>query len=369
MNVRKALVVDDSRLARVALTRLLLRQGIDVETADSGAEAVTAVRGDVPDVVFLDYMMPDMDGFEVASALSALPEAAGVPLVMYTSRNSPEDRARAIRSGISGFLVKPVSEEALQDLLETVDAPRTDPAGSPSPDESPSAGAFAEPLPNLDFSDPAEEILAGPVPEAPSQQELQTLIRDAVAEAAAELRTELIELATPPAPDAGDTEAAREALLLAAEQAARVTATDVSREVAREVSSACVSMQAPAPPATDGSADPATVERQLRDMLPQLLRDEAIRQQQLALLQDHAVPVLKNAMDEWIRQLARSEARDAVRSTVREAVDVVVQEAVVASAEAAAEEMRQLDRRPGRWQIAGFVVLAVGVSVALYLAL
>ncbi|MCK8516707.1 response regulator [Methylonatrum kenyense] len=367
MNVRKALVVDDSRLARVALTRLLLRQGIDVETADSGAEAVSSVRGDVPDVVFLDYMMPDMDGFEVASALSALPEAAGVPLVMYTSRNSPEDRARAIRSGISGFLVKPVSEEALQELLETVDRQRRDGDAGPADTE-----VTPGPLPQVDFSVSAETEQRAVPPtagEGPSKAELEALVSAAVAEAVAELRTDLIELATPPGEADSDDDSARESLLLAAEQAARVAATDAARDVAREVSSAYVSLHAPAAPAKDDGGDAATVERQVRDLVPELLRGEAARQQQLAMLQDHAVPVLKNALDEWVRQLARSEARDAVRSTVQEAVNVVVEEAVVASSEAAAEEMRQLDRRPGRWQIAGFLILAVGVGIAIYLAL
>jgi len=371
MNVRKALVVDDSRLARVALTRLLLRQGIDVETADSGAEAVSAVQGDLPDVVFLDYMMPDMDGFEVASALSALPEADGLPLVMYTSRNSPEDRARAIRSGISGFLVKPVSEDALRELLETVGSHRSSAAPAIQPEPMAPMQQRDETLPEVDFSLPTEEEPDGSPPGDPDQlkSELEALVRDAVAEAAVELRTELIELATPPTSDEPDEQAARETLLLAAEEAARVAATDVSREVAREVASTYVSMHEPAVSSSEAGGDPATVERQIRDALPDLLRTDACRQQMLAMLQEHAVPVLKNAMDEWIRQLARSEARDAVRSVVREAVDVVVEEAVVASSEAAAEEMRKLDRRPGRWQIIGFVALAMGVATAIYLAL
>ncbi|PWG63120.1 response regulator [Spiribacter halobius] len=117
--VRRALVVDDSRLARIALTRLLQRREVEVEVVGTGGEAVEFLRGEQPDVVFMDYMMPDMDGFE---ATRQLREIAGLdlPVVMYTSQDTSEDRERARQLGITGFLSKPSGEQALDEVLEAV---------------------------------------------------------------------------------------------------------------------------------------------------------------------------------------------------------------------------------------------------------
>lgn len=372
MNVRKALVVDDSRLARVALTRLLLRLGVDVETADSGAEALAAVRAETPDVVFLDYMMPDMDGFEAASALSELPEVQSVPLVMYTSQNTPEDRARAIRCGISGFLVKPVSEDALRDVLEGLPARPQEPLG-PEPQTADDTQDVDSLLPEVDFffdDDQADSSPERVTDDGAMRRELESLVQQSVQDAVAAMRAE-----TEAAPQAGDTAEAHlaeahDALINEAEQTARVVATEVARKAAEDVALTLISMHRPTT-GVDAPAepDPGAVDRRLRESLPEIMRQDAFRQQLLSVLQEHGVPVLKNAMDEWVRQLARSAAREAVQDVVQEAVQVVVDEAVVASAETAAEEMRQLDRRPGRWQIAGFLLLAIGVGVAIMLAL
>ncbi len=370
MNVRKALVVDDSRLARVALTRLLLRLGVDVETADSGAEALTAVRGETPDVVFLDYMMPDMDGFEAASALSKLPEAQSVPLVMYTSQNTPEDRARAIRCGISGFLVKPVSEDALREVLEGLPTRPQEPLG-PEPETADDTQDMDSLLPEVDFFFDDEQADSAPEPvtdDGALRRELESLVQQSVQDAVAVMRAEA-------AAQAGDTAEAHlaeahDALINEAEQAARAAASEVARKVAEDVASTLISLHRPATgAAVPAEPDPGAVDRRLRESLPEIMRQDVFRQQLLSVLQEHAVPVLKNALDEWVRQLARSAAREAVQDVVQEAVQVVVDEAVVASAETAAEEMRQVDRRPGRWQIAGFLLLAIGVGVAIMLAL
>lgn len=117
--VTKALVVDDSRLARIALTRLLQRREVEVDVVGTGGEALDYLRQARPDVVFMDYMMPDMDGFE---ATRQVRELAGIelPVVMYTSQDTSEDRQRARDLGITGFLSKPSGEQALDEVLAAV---------------------------------------------------------------------------------------------------------------------------------------------------------------------------------------------------------------------------------------------------------
>ena len=120
MGISKALVVDDSRLARVALSKMLARRGLEVDTAECGGDAVEYLRSGSADVVFIDYMMPDMDGFQAAEAINLMRGERALPLVMYTSQDSDEDRRRAHELGICGFLAKPTSDHGLDEVLDHV---------------------------------------------------------------------------------------------------------------------------------------------------------------------------------------------------------------------------------------------------------
>ncbi|WP_440997636.1 response regulator [Arhodomonas sp. SL1] len=135
-SIGTALVVDDSRLARVALTRLLRRHEIDVDEAATGGEALAYIRDRVPDVVFMDYMMPDMDGFEATRQLHEYPGAGDVPVVMYTSQDSDDDRSRAKSLGVVDFLIKPSGEDGLERVLESVQAYRAEAGAAEIPAEA-----------------------------------------------------------------------------------------------------------------------------------------------------------------------------------------------------------------------------------------
>lgn len=130
--IKTALVVDDSRLARVALGKLLKNRGIDVDMATSGTEALEYLRGTRPDIVFMDYMMPDMDGFEAARLVLTDPACRQPPVVMYTSQDTEEDRAKARELGVAGFLGKPADQRALDAVLARL-AAQPVPATAPAP--------------------------------------------------------------------------------------------------------------------------------------------------------------------------------------------------------------------------------------------
>src|SRR5438046_1285114 len=111
---RTALVVDDSRVALLSLARLLKAQGLMVDTVESGPEALDYLRSNPPPVaIFLDHMMPGMDGFETLSALKHTPATAAVPVVMYTSKEGEAylDEARA--RGAADVLQKPAHAAAV----------------------------------------------------------------------------------------------------------------------------------------------------------------------------------------------------------------------------------------------------------------
>ncbi len=112
-----ALVVDDSITMRRVTQRLLERHGIRVVTAKDGIEAITSLREHVPDIILLDVEMPRMDGYEFAAHVRNDPEAAGVPIIMITSRVSDRHKARAIELGVNDYLGKPYQETKLLDAV------------------------------------------------------------------------------------------------------------------------------------------------------------------------------------------------------------------------------------------------------------
>ena len=118
---RTALIVDDSRTALAALSRLLKERGADVDTVESGPEALDYLRSNTPGVIFLDHMMPGMDGFETLAALKADARTAVIPVVMYTSKEGDAYMGRALVLGAYGVLQKPVDSMELEKMLQRVD--------------------------------------------------------------------------------------------------------------------------------------------------------------------------------------------------------------------------------------------------------
>ncbi len=118
---RSALIVDDSRTALASLSRLLQERGAVVDGVESGPEAIDYLRSNTPGVIFLDHMMPGMDGFETLAALKADARTAGIPVVMYTSKDGDAYMGRALVLGAYGVLQKPVNSMELEKLLQRVD--------------------------------------------------------------------------------------------------------------------------------------------------------------------------------------------------------------------------------------------------------
>ena len=104
------LVVDDEPANRALLRKLLTHHGYDVVEAEDGAGAFVAVEEHDPDLVCLDVMMPRPDGVEVCQRLRSQPRHAGLPILLLTALDRPEDRARGLEAGANDFLSKPFDE-------------------------------------------------------------------------------------------------------------------------------------------------------------------------------------------------------------------------------------------------------------------
>jgi len=109
----RVLVVDDVPANVRLLQARLSAEYFDVITAMSGGEALAICERAKCDIVLLDVMMPDMDGFEVCRRLKAGPTTHHIPVVMVTALDQPSDRVKGLQAGADDFLTKPVSEIAL----------------------------------------------------------------------------------------------------------------------------------------------------------------------------------------------------------------------------------------------------------------
>src|SRR6476620_10311192 len=109
----RVLVVDDIPANVKLLEARLTAEYFDVSTAHSGVEALALCERAQCDIVLLDVMMPEMDGFETCRRLKASPLTHHIPVVMVTALDQPSDRVRGLEAGADDFLTKPVSDIAL----------------------------------------------------------------------------------------------------------------------------------------------------------------------------------------------------------------------------------------------------------------
>lgn len=115
--MKTALIVDDSRLARTVLGRLLGEHGVAADTAPSAEAALEYLKERRPDVVFLDHNMPGMDGFQALEAIKANPATATIPVMMYTSQEGELYLSQARALGAVGVLPKTVKQSDVSKVL------------------------------------------------------------------------------------------------------------------------------------------------------------------------------------------------------------------------------------------------------------
>src|SRR5258707_14875333 len=105
---KRALVVDDSKSARVILSRMLEKYDIEVDMAESAEQAIEYLKGNRPDAIFMDHLMPGMDGLQAVQAIKGNPQTAMIPIMMYTSQEGELYVRQARALGAMGVLPKQV---------------------------------------------------------------------------------------------------------------------------------------------------------------------------------------------------------------------------------------------------------------------
>jgi CheY-like chemotaxis protein len=115
-----ALVVDDDRLLLRLVQLNLDKMGIEVLMAEDGPEALRLATEERPDVILLDIMMPQMDGYEVMRRLKSEKETRDIPVVMLTAKSNPGDRQRSRDMGAVAYITKPFRLEELRGTVSDV---------------------------------------------------------------------------------------------------------------------------------------------------------------------------------------------------------------------------------------------------------
>jgi CheY-like chemotaxis protein len=115
---KKILVVDDDELVLIAIQELLTPLGFFVTTCPSGPDALQRVASDRFDLIILDVIMPEMDGFEVCQRIRQIDSYTETPVMMLTAKSGEEDKQRGLEVGANLYLPKPIAPKRLITLVE-----------------------------------------------------------------------------------------------------------------------------------------------------------------------------------------------------------------------------------------------------------
>jgi pilus assembly protein CpaE len=116
----KILVIDDDVDTLKLVGLILQRQGYEVRVANSGAQALTILETDIPDLILLDIMMPEMDGYEVAKKLRTEIPTTDIPIIMFTAKSQLDDKVMGFEAGADDYLTKPTQPRELLAHIKAV---------------------------------------------------------------------------------------------------------------------------------------------------------------------------------------------------------------------------------------------------------
>ena len=113
MAIKKILIVDDSPTERYAMTELLIKQGYQIVTAETGEQGVETAKSELPDLILMDVVMPGLNGYQATRTLSREETTKHIPIILCTSKGEETDKIWGMRQGALDYMVKPVDHAAL----------------------------------------------------------------------------------------------------------------------------------------------------------------------------------------------------------------------------------------------------------------
>lgn len=115
----KVMVIDDSNTIRRSAEIFLRQTGCEVILAEDGFDALSKIASQMPDLIFVDIMMPRLDGYQTCSLIKRNSRFKSTPVIMLSSKDGVFDRARGRMVGSDQYLTKPFTQESLVDAVRT----------------------------------------------------------------------------------------------------------------------------------------------------------------------------------------------------------------------------------------------------------
>lgn len=113
----RVLIVDDSPSQLVGLQRIIEKMGHETMTAEDGAAGVEVAKREVPDLIIMDVVMPNLNGFQATRTIARDPKTSHIPIILVTTKDQETDRVWGMRQGAKAYLTKPFSETELAEAI------------------------------------------------------------------------------------------------------------------------------------------------------------------------------------------------------------------------------------------------------------
>jgi twitching motility two-component system response regulator PilH len=126
MSMARILIVDDSPSQLMGIRRIVEKLGHEALTAEDGAAGVEAAKRELPDLILMDVVMPNLNGFQATRSITREPSTKHIPIVLVTTKDQDTDRVWGMRQGAKAYITKPFSESELADMIQQMlggDAP------------------------------------------------------------------------------------------------------------------------------------------------------------------------------------------------------------------------------------------------------
>jgi twitching motility two-component system response regulator PilH len=120
----KVLIVDDSPTQLQGLRLIVERMGHEVVTADDGAHGVAVAKREIPDIVLMDVVMPNLNGFQATRQISKDPKTSHIPVILVTTKDQETDKVWGMRQGAKAYITKPIIEAQLVETIQEILAGR-----------------------------------------------------------------------------------------------------------------------------------------------------------------------------------------------------------------------------------------------------
>ena len=113
----RVLIVDDSPSQLLVLKRIVEAQGHEVITAEDGQQGVDMAKKHIPDLILMDVVMPNLNGFQATRTIAREKTTSHIPVILVTTKDQDTDRMWGLRQGAKAYITKPFSETELSELI------------------------------------------------------------------------------------------------------------------------------------------------------------------------------------------------------------------------------------------------------------